>query len=278
MRLVAFTLPADPSPRTGVLAHDGARVVDLTEIGVASFAEGAARAGRLAQLAGHLLHVPGAVAHLPAAVRLLAPVGRLVAVYDSATGRPAPPLAEAPTSGIGAAPEGPESAVPLAPGAALGVGVVGVLGRPAEGLAAGDVEAHLAGIALLVCWRAPSGRLAGAVVGPWLATLDEFPPAKAGPLAFALDAALALNGGLARGGSWAALTGKLAGAVAAASAQGHLVPGDAVGVATFETGGDDADVPPGSSPGDEVVLEATGLGALRAYVAPGLGAAAATER
>ncbi|CAA9469450.1 MAG: hypothetical protein AVDCRST_MAG38-1164, partial [uncultured Solirubrobacteraceae bacterium] len=73
MRLVAFTLVDDPAPRCGVLAHDGARVVDLTEIGVASFADAAARAGRLVRLAAHLLHAPGAAAHLPGAVRLLAP-------------------------------------------------------------------------------------------------------------------------------------------------------------------------------------------------------------
>jgi 2-keto-4-pentenoate hydratase/2-oxohepta-3-ene-1,7-dioic acid hydratase in catechol pathway len=91
-----------------------------------------------------------------------------------------------------------------------------------------------------------------------------------------VDAALAVNGGVARGGPWVALTGKLAGAVAAASAQARLAPGDAVGVATFEAAGDDAS--PGASPGDEVVLEATGLGALRAFVAPALRAASGTER
>jgi 2-keto-4-pentenoate hydratase/2-oxohepta-3-ene-1,7-dioic acid hydratase in catechol pathway len=287
MRLLSFTLPNDPAPRTGVLAHDGARVVDLTEIGVASFAEGAARAERLARLASHLLHMPGAVAHAPGAVRLLAPATSLVAVYDAATGVAAAPLAADAASAAGLTPLAPDAAVPLAPGVELGAGLACIVGRPTHDLAPGDAEAHVAGLALVLCWRAGTTRIEAAVLGPWAATLDEFTAPRAAPLAVAVDAALAVNAGVARGGSWAALSAKLAPALADASRRQPLHPGAAVAVVTFEAAREPASsaagdaglhqlrgrFSAGSAPGDELVVEATHLGALRARVAPGRHAA-----
>jgi 2-keto-4-pentenoate hydratase/2-oxohepta-3-ene-1,7-dioic acid hydratase in catechol pathway len=274
MRIVAFTLPGDPVPRSGVLAHDGARVVDLTEIGVGTLAEAAARVPQLARVAAHLLHVPGAVAHQPAAVQLLAPVERLVAVYDARTGEPAPPLAATSASAAASRPLGPGEPARLSPDALVGVGVACVLGRPAASLALVDVEAHVAGLTLLVCWRVAGHRsIEAAAAGPWLVTLDELADGRTAPLAVDLTAVVALNGEPLRGGSWAPLTAKLAPAVADASARAALQPGDAVAVATFELAGDllrpDATVLPGAVPGDEVVLEVEHLGLLRARVAPG---------
>lgn len=289
MRLLSFTLAGDPALRTGVLAHDGARVVDLTEIGVASFAEGAARAGQLARVAGHLLHAPGAVAHAPSAVRLAAPASALAAVYDAA----AAPAATLPAGGgvvpLGA-PLGPDATVPVSGGAVLGAGIAAVLGRAARAVPAGEAEPYVAGLALVLCWRDGAGRIESAALGPWLATLDEFTGARAAPVAVSIDAALAVNGAVARGGSWSALAGRVAAAVADASRARALAPGDAVAVVTFETAEDAAGAAPsgaaglhqlrgrhrfGAVPGDEVVVEATHLGALRTRVVSGRAVAAA---
>jgi len=273
MRLLSFLAPPDPTPRVGLLAHDGARVVDLSAVGVGDMFDAVARVWELGRVAAHLVHAPGALSHPLAAVRLLAPLpsARTAWVDDpvaatAGASRGLPLLAEAPF-GVRYADPAPilASGDALPAGAAggiarLGVGVV--IGREARGLTEARVEQAIAGYCVAALWAANEDD-AYTAAGPWLVTGDELRGRRVGPAMLDLAATVAVNGRVTWSGSCTAAAGGGA-LLAQVSASYTLRPGDLLGVGVVSlpaaTGGVRL------AAGDDVVFEVERLGALRCRV------------
>jgi hypothetical protein len=177
--LVTFVRPGGAaigeSARVGLLSADGARVADLTAIGMEDVFAALPRVAQLERLVTHLTATPGAVTYDVGSVRLLAPVpyARMVreVVAVAADGAEAQALAFGDPREIA----GPGSHVSVSASELLAVGVVAAIGTGGRDLSPDQGAAHVAGVTLFAEWRShdPDAEVAGdrIVMGPALATV-----------------------------------------------------------------------------------------------------------
>jgi 2-keto-4-pentenoate hydratase/2-oxohepta-3-ene-1,7-dioic acid hydratase in catechol pathway len=167
--------------------------------------------------------------------------------------------------------------------------VAAVVGRGGADLHPDEAEAHLAGYLVLCDWSArdlqaremrqllgpAKGKDSATSFGPYLVTLDELQPRRAGN-AYNLRMTASVNGRPYSDGTLADLYWSFGQMLAYASRGTRLVPGDVIGSGTVGggciaelsgTGGHDAY--PWLRPGDTVRLEIEQLGAIEARITPG---------
>jgi 2-keto-4-pentenoate hydratase/2-oxohepta-3-ene-1,7-dioic acid hydratase in catechol pathway len=189
---------------------------------------------------------------------------------------------------------GPGDDVPVAPGSQAWdyeLEIAAVIGRRGRDLDPATAEEHIAGYVIFCDWSArdlqasemrahlgpAKGKDTATSLGPWLVTPDELAPRRAGN-AYDLDMTASVNGAVWSRGNMSTIYWGFPQLLAYASRGTELRPGDVVASGTVGTGCilelsrvHGADAYPWLTPGDEVRLEITGLGAIDATVVEGAG-------
>ena len=165
----------------GLLSADGARVADLTAIGMEDVFAALPRVEQLARLRTHLTATPGAVSYDVGSVRLLAPVPYARLVRDVAA--VAPDGADAGALRFSDPREiaGPGAQLSVNRSERLAVGVIAAIGTGGRDIAAPNGVAHLAGVTMFAEWRtadpdaevASDRLLSGPALAPMMALTDD---------------------------------------------------------------------------------------------------------
>jgi hypothetical protein len=272
VKLVSFVRPNAVEACVGLLSADGARVADLTAIGLEDIYAALPRFSQLGRLATHLIQAPGAVAYPVGNVRLLAPVpyarfvreGRLVASANG--GEPnGTPHGELPQFGVAHAVEreelvfadpaeigGPGAHITCGPDEILGFGVVGVLRMGGRDINEREAAGHIGGLTLFAEWHDPltgAHRPDAIVMGPSLTPPELFAEADDVVL-------IPPDGGVRHAGTAGALTA-LARLIALASTRYTLRAGD---LFVFDAGAAEVELAPGTHA--ELVVESPWAGSL----------------
>ncbi len=183
-----------------------------------------------------------------------------------------------------AALRGAHDAIPVSPGSAAfdyELEIAAVIGRAGADLDPETAAEHIAGYLLFCDWSArdlqsqemrlnlgpAKGKDGAHSCGPWMLTPDELPAAAA--------MTASVNGQSYSSGRLDALYWSFGEMIAYASRGTEVIPGDLIGSGTVGTGcilelsrTHGSDAYPWLQPGDEVRLEATGLGAIEAHIEP----------
>jgi hypothetical protein len=175
--LVTFVRPGGAATgegaRVGLLSADGARVADLTAIGMEDVFAALPRVAQLERIVRHLTATPGAVTYDVGSVRLLAPVPYARVVREAATVSAGGAEASALSFGDPREIAGPGTHISIGATELLAVGVVGALGTGGRDIGAEQGASHIAGITMFAEWRGadPDAEVASdrLVMGPALA-------------------------------------------------------------------------------------------------------------
>ncbi|MCL6487378.1 MAG: fumarylacetoacetate hydrolase family protein [Alicyclobacillus mali] len=160
-----------------------------------------------------------------------------------------------------------------------------VIGRKGRDIAATDAASYIFGYCILNDWSArdiqreevkvglgpAKGKDFATSLGPWLVTPDELEPYRMGDR-YNLEMTAAVNGRVLSRGNYRDIYYPMASLVEHAARGTTLYPGDVIGTGTVGTGCI-LELGPEThrwlQPGDEIVLEVTGLGTLRNTVVAG---------
>ena len=272
VKLVSFVRPNAADACVGLLSADGARVADLTAIGLEDIYAALPRFSQLGRLATHLIQAPGAVAYPVGSVRLLAPVpyarfvreGRLVPTTETrmSGGGERDELPQFGVSHVAEREElvfadpaeiaGPGAHITCGPEEILGFGVVAVLRMGGRDINEREAAGHVGGLTLFAEWHDPATaahRPDAIVMGPSLTPPNLFAEADDVVL-------IPPDGGVRHAGTAGALTA-LSRLIALASSRYTLRAGD---LFIYDAGAAEVDIAPGSHA--ELVVESPWAGSL----------------